>query len=114
MACYYFFFFQAEDGIRDIGVTGVQTCALPILTGPLGRGSLPRWASRALSRWRMSVISAGLTERPSFWTWRTSLGDRKSVVEGKSVDLGGRRIFKKKTKSMVGDYVRFILANTYF
>src|SRR3712207_2693228 len=30
-----FFFFQAEDGIRDIGVTGVQTCALPIL----GKGS---------------------------------------------------------------------------
>src|SRR3712207_4637162 len=28
MSC---FFFQAEDGIRDIGVTGVQTCALPIL-----------------------------------------------------------------------------------
>src|SRR3712207_7040484 len=27
-----FFFFQAEDGIRDIGVTGVQTCALPIWT----------------------------------------------------------------------------------
>src|SRR3712207_8505734 len=25
-----FFFFQAKDGIRDIGVTGVQTCALPI------------------------------------------------------------------------------------
>ena len=28
----FFFFFQAEDGIRDIGVTGVQTCALPIYT----------------------------------------------------------------------------------
>src|SRR5947209_10728279 len=27
---FLFFFFQAEDGIRDIGVTGVQTCALPI------------------------------------------------------------------------------------
>src|SRR3712207_3355210 len=26
----FIFFFQAEDGIRDIGVTGVQTCALPI------------------------------------------------------------------------------------
>ena len=26
----YFFFFQAEDGIRDSPVTGVQTCALPI------------------------------------------------------------------------------------
>src|SRR3712207_8104196 len=28
----FFFFFQAEDGIRDIGVTGVQTCALPIFS----------------------------------------------------------------------------------
>src|SRR6266576_2847332 len=30
-----FFFFQAEDGIRDLSVTGVQTCALPISTGTL-------------------------------------------------------------------------------
>src|SRR5205807_4010641 len=29
---FFFFFFQAEDGIRDYKVTGVQTCALPILT----------------------------------------------------------------------------------
>src|SRR3712207_2834774 len=47
-----FFFFQAEDGIRDIGVTGVQTCALPILlsyavnlfifsTGGLRTGAAP-------------------------------------------------------------------------
>src|SRR2546429_10009145 len=28
--CVYVFFFQAEDGIRDVAVTGVQTCALPI------------------------------------------------------------------------------------
>src|SRR5256885_12356993 len=28
--CRWFFFFQAEDGIRDYKVTGVQTCALPI------------------------------------------------------------------------------------
>src|SRR5437016_14215321 len=28
---FFFFFFQAEDGIRDWSVTGVQTCALPIL-----------------------------------------------------------------------------------
>src|SRR2546427_8287374 len=31
MIRYLFFFFQAEDGIRDLTVTGVQTCALPIL-----------------------------------------------------------------------------------
>src|SRR2546426_9452791 len=31
----FFFFFQAEDGIRDYKVTGVQTCALPISTAKL-------------------------------------------------------------------------------
>src|SRR5690606_11596766 len=38
-SCDVFFFFQAEDGIRDFHVTGVQTCALPILNGqgPEGR-----------------------------------------------------------------------------
>src|SRR5206468_4742430 len=30
------FFFQAEDGIRDLIVTGVQTCALPICCGSIG------------------------------------------------------------------------------
>src|SRR5947209_12111462 len=34
---YFFFFFQAEDGIRDIGVTGVQTCALPICRAAVHR-----------------------------------------------------------------------------
>src|SRR5258708_21111398 len=37
MLCYcFFFFFQAEDGIRDDLVTGVQTCALPISVGTPG------------------------------------------------------------------------------
>src|SRR2546426_2008751 len=38
----FFFFFQAEDGIRDYKVTGVQTCALPISR----RGSVPPRGSR--------------------------------------------------------------------
>src|SRR5947209_20345462 len=39
-----FFFFQAEDGIRDIGVTGVQTCALPICVKTLSAlGPFARW-----------------------------------------------------------------------
>src|SRR2546430_2988445 len=33
LGCCVFFFFQAEDGIRDLTVTGVQTCALPISPG---------------------------------------------------------------------------------
>src|SRR2546422_4448662 len=37
---FVFFFFQAEDGIRDVAVTGVQTCALPILTAVYGASSL--------------------------------------------------------------------------
>src|SRR5260370_41252287 len=36
-----FFFFQAEDGIRDSSVTGVQTCALPILRNHAGQISFP-------------------------------------------------------------------------
>src|SRR5256886_14492322 len=32
----FFFFFQAEDGIRDLTVTGVQTCALPIWASTVG------------------------------------------------------------------------------
>src|SRR5258707_1266461 len=45
----FFFFFQAEDGIRDIGVTGVQTCALPIswvkvaVAIALGMGTMIGW-----------------------------------------------------------------------
>src|SRR5437762_14322466 len=42
------FFFQAEDGIRDTSVTGVQTCALPIWRPDSGRGAAP--ARRAARR----------------------------------------------------------------
>src|SRR3712207_7311353 len=90
----FLFFFQAEDGIRDIGVTGVQTCALPILQGfnalsagvIMGFMIVPTIAS--VSEDAMSAVPAALREG--------AFGDRKSVVWGKSVDLGGRRIIKKK------------------
>src|SRR2546425_10427520 len=45
-----FFFFQAEDGIRDKLVTGVQTCALPIYESVFSLTQLPR---------RLAVIGAG-------------------------------------------------------
>src|SRR3989449_8903772 len=45
-----FFFFQAEDGIRDVAVTGVQTCALPISRVRPGRGDAGGPRGRALSR----------------------------------------------------------------
>src|SRR5256885_8676337 len=57
------FFFQAEDGIRDYKVTGVQTCALPIFTsvGSLYGMSPLRLASAALDRGRSNVSSASPT-----------------------------------------------------
>src|SRR2546430_4019356 len=39
----FFFFFQAEDGIRDLTVTGVQTCALPICSPSTCADSSPSW-----------------------------------------------------------------------
>src|SRR6266511_5064883 len=52
-----FFFFQAEDGIRDFQVTGVQTCALPISTGRHSRlclwhqyGSVIGWRGKSRSK----------------------------------------------------------------
>src|SRR2546428_12149280 len=86
------FFFQAEDGIRDLIVTGVQTCALPIWPDQESAArparcrwpAPPRGAPRRLPCRRHPRRAAGLRR------------DRKSVVEGKSGDLGGRRIIKKK------------------
>src|SRR6266478_10113892 len=42
----FFFFFQAEDGIRDLTVTGVQTCALPICPTVTREGHSAVWAPR--------------------------------------------------------------------
>src|SRR3712207_8742587 len=51
------FFFQAEDGIRDIGVTGVQTCALPI--SPIGAAALGSEAAEALTEGEGEALSRG-------------------------------------------------------
>src|SRR5207248_7168604 len=100
-----FFFFQAEDGIRDRTVTGVQTCALPI--------SQPREEPVAAGGHRIAavVLAAGRSTRMG--------GPNKLVAEiggkplvriaaeqalrseerrvGKSVECGGGGIIKKKT-----------------
>src|SRR6266498_5244571 len=49
----FFFFFQAEDGIRDADVTGVQTCALPIsgfVQFMEGRGTDPDRAKELMTQ----------------------------------------------------------------
>src|SRR5690554_7467220 len=55
----FFFFFQAEDGIRDADVTGVQTCALPISAFLQGRaGGLQEFFRLENSYHKGSRISA--------------------------------------------------------
>src|SRR5256884_5306622 len=44
------FFFQAEDGIRDVAVTGVQTCALPIFSSALHRSQNTGHRSRRMTK----------------------------------------------------------------
>src|SRR5207249_9007439 len=50
------FFFQAEDGIRDRNVTGVQTCALPIYS--IENITLLRNVSRPGGQWRQALAGA--------------------------------------------------------
>src|SRR3990170_8676752 len=76
----FFFFFQAEDGIRDDLVTGVQTCALPIC--PDDVALIHRLSREELVEFLHNKERFRSEER----RW------------GKSVDLGGRRIIKKKKK----------------
>src|SRR3712207_7750713 len=87
------FFFQAEDGIRDIGVTGVQTCALPISSRgpPPGRGG----ATTAVC----SSADAGDDWGRGPWARSSCRSEERRV--GKSVDLGGRRIIKKNISNTI-------------
>ena len=48
------FFFQAEDGIRDTSVTGVQTCALPILGGAHPADSLGNAAKAKIAQLQLT------------------------------------------------------------
>src|SRR5256886_10764687 len=62
--CYrsFFFFFQAEDGIRDLTVTGVQTCALPILDELAQKGISDVWEVRpgSVNIWQVDPADHGL------------------------------------------------------
>src|SRR5947207_11359843 len=86
---FLFFFFQAEDGIRDHCVTGVQTCALPICCRSINM------AARAVRKKGIRISTSTRQPRPTMATiprpkidnqfnfWELNLSttqDRKSVV----------------------------------
>src|SRR2546429_4241885 len=85
---YFFFFFQAEDGIRDVAVTGVQTCALPISL-PKVETMQPQPISPYGVQIRRRALRRGISQvlrprnrLPSLlqYFWPAPGSDRKSVV----------------------------------
>src|SRR2546430_12413938 len=60
----FLFFFQAEDGIRDLTVTGVQTCALPISSGS-GRRARAPGGGRGAGSARMPRQGRAVTRAPA-------------------------------------------------
>src|SRR5689334_9474691 len=93
---FFFFFFQAEDGIRDGTVTGVQTCALPIYKGDLCLHENCRSSTQSLQR-----RPSGRKPRVQ-WTGRQCLSTRmpyscRAAYEQCSSILGSLR-------NLIGSY----------
>src|SRR5688500_20276820 len=95
----YFFFFQAEDGIRDYKVTGVQTCALPICLparpGSCGdRDDLMDGLPPPLTGWRQPDDSGVVTQRAG----RDERSEERRV--GKECRTGGAEMEGRKKRSV--------------
>src|SRR3712207_717163 len=86
-----FFFFQAEDGIRDIGVTGVQTCALPI-----SDISTARRTSRLRRHNRLRKRVGGTPERPRLVVKRSARHIHVQLVD----DTVGRTLATASTMAL--------------
>src|SRR2546430_9527106 len=105
-----FFFFQAEDGIRDLTVTGVQTCALPISTAGIC-GDRRVLYGRRLPQDSGEVGAAdcggdaaqierrGGLDGSGIWIWRS--GERRVGEEGRS-RWAPDHLKKKKKKQGIG------------
>src|SRR5256886_11210789 len=114
VVCYVllFFFFQAEDGIRDLTVTGVQTCALPIC-GTGGRFRLSRGSTAGGSRMsgsraccagsrRISETGTRKRQRDSCQA-RTCCGEGAHRTSGKILGDGhGEDVDEQKQRSADG------------
>src|SRR5437588_3130482 len=111
MASLNFFFFQAEDGIRDHCVTGVQTCALPISSS---KAVLIDVGSEEAAEFRQTLLDVYVPRYGAEWERFLDSGPVYARIEaermfafatlarseerrvGKGVDLGGCRVIKKK------------------
>src|SRR6266581_4427668 len=75
---FFLFFFQAEDGIRDGRVTGVQTCALPILVASKGGDDRdPDWFRNLMAHPEIELTMAG--RRRSMLARRASAAEKAEL-----------------------------------
>src|SRR2546430_8905330 len=97
----FFFFFQAEDGIRDLTVTGVQTCALPIYKVsphlPL-KEPARRWRVLPPAAWLLPALAAGVAAQAAATPLDSYLDDLRTLrarflqtlvdAHGREIDRG--------------------------
>src|SRR2546422_3205520 len=81
--CFCFFFFQAEDGIRDVAVTGVQTCALPIygVEGVKGAPVIQVSTTVPGTTGMFLVLGLDLGREASFRLWDVAEGEKPRSEE---------------------------------
>src|SRR5437868_13129165 len=88
-----YFFFKAEDGIRDRNVTGVQTCALPISRSPLAKTP---WAWQMLACLSESEVQRSRAESRGVKKARSKRSEERRV--GKECRYRRPRDDEKKKK----------------
>src|SRR5688572_32539935 len=91
-----YFFFQAEDGIRDLTVTGVQTCALPIYLMD---------AANFIEHEKVQVVNVNNGNRFETYLIRGKRGSGVCCMNGPSARLGeiGRASCRERVKFSEGD-----------
>src|SRR2546430_11259612 len=89
------FFFQAEDGIRDLTVTGVQTCALPICDP---QAEIAQMLAHSAANWNAGDLAAFMSDYA-----RDSL---TSYVTGGHVQYGWQPLYDRSEERRVGKECR--------
>src|SRR5690625_4192574 len=116
---FFFFFFQAEDGIRDGHVTGVQTCALPILS-PVSSAATPRVSAapsqaggtgsrltcRGVLRPRAPAAPGAFLRRRCPRCARTADRARPTVGAGPARDPAARRVAGRRLVGATSSRIR--------
>src|SRR5260221_12334923 len=84
----FFFFFQAEDGIRDHCVTGVQTCALPI------------WIGRSAVEKKLAACANIVAGVDSIYRWKGKVERAREVLVVMKTTAGRLRELEREVKRM--------------